>query len=110
MTPNLRRGLPHLILLLATTLIGGCERESQAEQAVRAKMLDPDATQFRNVGPCSADKAVTYGEANGKNLMGAYTGFKPFFYGDYHAVLVGDYDFTPMMERCFGKEAVASAD
>ena len=71
-------------------------------------MLDPDATQFRDVRQCSGDRTVSNGEVNGKNSYGAYTGFKPFYYADGVVAYAGDSAFTAMMGRCYSdlKDAV----
>ena len=73
-------------------------------------MLDPDATQFRDVEVCSADKSVTRGEVNGKNSFGAYTGFKSFYYADGRVALISDDDAMSLMNRCFGKSAAESVE
>lgn len=78
-----------------------CACEGEAEKAVRRGMLDPDATQFRDVRQCTGDRAVWRGEANGKNSFGAYTGFKPFFFADGIVAYAGDGAFTAMMDRCY---------
>lgn len=72
-----------------------------AKDAVRRTMLDPDAAQFRDVERCSGDRKVVRGEVNGKNSFGAYTGFKSFFYADYHVANLEDPDFTEIMNRCY---------
>lgn len=90
-----------VIVLLAAGLLTGCG-PSEAEKAVRERMLDPEATQFKDVKPCPADKEMTVGNFNGKNLMGAFTGFKPFFYKKYQTVLLGDPGFEQMLKDCYG--------
>lgn len=50
--------------------------------SVREDMLDPDAAKFRNVKLLELieDDSIKYvcGEVNGKNLFGAYVGYKSF--------------------------------
>lgn len=64
-------------------------------------MRDPDATQFQDVTKCSGDPSVWKGSANGKNAMGAYIGFAPFFYARGTVAFAGDIDFKPLMDRCY---------
>lgn len=85
--------------IMSFVLLGACEGE--AEKAVRSKMLDPEAAQFRDVGRCTGDRDVWRGEVNGKNGFGAYTGFKPFFYSDYSVAFLEDSGFIAMMDRCY---------
>jgi len=79
-------------------------------------MLDPDAAQFRDVRRCTGDRDVWRGEVNGKNRLGAFVGFKPFFYSGYRVAFSEDYDFSSMMDRCYSdlkgvkSGATASAD
>ena len=78
---------------------------SEAEDAVRRLMKDPDSTQFRDVVRCSADATVSAGEFNAKNLYGAYVGFESFYYApDTGVVLLSDDGFSLMMNRCYGHD------
>jgi hypothetical protein len=58
----------------------------EAEAVVRTNALDPDAVQFRNervslnAPEGKGVRKVVCGEYNGKNVYGAYTGFKPYRY------------------------------
>ncbi len=61
------------------------ERAAQAVELVRASMSDPAGAQFRNVRGYGTK---TCGEVNGKNLFGAYVGFKPFIADPASAVPV----------------------
>lgn len=88
-------------ILVFLQLLCACGGEGEAEMAVRQQMLDPDATQFRDVRQCSGDRTVSSGEANGKNSFGAYTGFKPFFYSAGVVAYADDYNFAAMMARCY---------
>ena len=87
-----------LILLLSLLL---CACEGEAEQAVRRSMIDPDATQFRDVKRCRGDAAVWQGEANGKNRLGAFVGFKAFYYANGQVAFAEDPAFVGLMNRCF---------
>lgn len=89
-------------ILVAATL-SACG-SAEAENAVRRQMMDPDATQFRNVEPCVADRTIWHGEFNSKNGFGAYTGFQPFFY-ENGQVITANGDFEPVLHRCYGKLA-----
>ena len=98
-----------LALMLPLILLAGCG-ESEAEQAVRRNMLDPDAAQFRDVSQCSHDSGVWRGDVNGKNTFGAYIGFKLFFYSNGIVTNVGDDEFMAMLGRCYGKSASNHSD
>jgi len=87
-----------------------CACEGEAEKAVRSKMLDPDAAQFRGVERCNGDREVWRGEVNGKNRLGAFVGFKPFFYSNYGVAFVEDYDFSSLMDRCYSNLKGAKSD
>jgi len=52
----------------------------QTEKEVRQLFKDPSSVKFKGVayGKSEATGAVIYGEVNGKNSFGAYTGFKRF--------------------------------
>ncbi|MDR6708131.1 hypothetical protein J2X73_002502 [Novosphingobium sp. 1748] len=88
-----------MVLIIASS---GCkpQRISEAENAVRFAMKDPDSTQFRDVQICVADKSIVRGDYNSKNEMGGYVGFKPFFY-DGQFISLEDEKFTPVMNKCY---------
>jgi len=76
---------PILIATLAVTLgLTACQyipgtdayQEAKAREAVARTLIDPDSARFRNVE--SRDGTVC-GEVNGKNRMGAYTGYVRFY-------------------------------
>lgn len=94
-------GVRFAALLGVLLTLTGCG-DSPAEQAVRSDMLDPDAAQFRGVSKCTGDPAVWHGEVNGKNRLGAYTGFKTFFYAEYSVAYAEDSSFLALMNRCYG--------
>jgi hypothetical protein len=87
-----------------------CACEGEAEKAVRSKMLDPEAAQFRDVERCTGDRDVWRGEVNGKNRLGAFVGFKPFFYSGYRVAFLEDYDFSGLMDRCYSDLKGAKGD
>lgn len=71
----------------------------QLRDAVTRDMHDPASAQFRNeryTGPWLASEGMYCGEVNARNLLGAYTGFKPFsvFYGKAHIGSDGLCDLT----------------
>lgn len=91
------------VLLLLCCFLFGCDAgiNREAKDAVRQGMLDPDATQFRDVETCSGDSKVIRGEVNGKNSFGAYVGFKSFYYSEYRVAYAGDAEFMTLMDRCY---------
>jgi len=62
----------------------------ETQQAVRAKMRDPQSVRFRNVVFHRGVGGVPMvcGEVNGRNGFGAYSGFQPF--------IASDADFGPI--------------
>lgn len=58
----------------------------RALDAVASQLVDPNSAQFRNV---KGQRGNICGEVNGKNRMGGYVGFKPFY------VQYGRVDFGP---------------
>lgn len=93
--------------LTATTIaalaLAGCDGTGKAKEAVKQSLIDPSSAQFREVEKCHGDQAVWSGEVNAKNQMGAYVGFKPFFYDGTSVALPGDGDdsFMKLMDRCY---------
>lgn len=71
--------------------------ERQAQDLVRHDMMDPDAAQFRDVKVIS-DGHCVIGEVNGKNRMGAYTGFRPFIV-DLRSSKIAVVPDEPLSER-----------
>jgi len=90
-------------------MLAGCSDKllQEAQDAVAAKSLDPASVQFKDVARCSQPNMVS-GEMNAKNLYGAYTGFKMFYYdSSSHEVAIntGEDDSLPrLMRHCFGNE------
>lgn len=100
------RNVGILVLLLALTACG----TSEAEEAVKRSMLEPAATQFRDVKTCDADQNLIVGDFNAKNRVGGYEGFKPFYYTEHRAIFAEDGDFAKMTDRCYGKVTVDPTD
>lgn len=88
-------------------LLGGCELNGEAKDAVRSTMLDPEATQFQDVKRCPGDTDIIYGQANGKNGYGAYSGFRHFFYKNRSVAFSDDSEFTALSSNCFGRQSAA---
>lgn len=99
-------------IALSLLFVSGCDGRADAavKAAIRDKMLDPDAAQFRAVEACPADKAMWKGEVNGKNAYGAYTGFRPFFFAASVAQYPGDASYRSYAVRCFGQQFVDKMD
>jgi len=72
-----------------------------AEAAVRGLLYDPSSAQFRDVERCPRNRDVLRGEFNGKNLMGGYEGFKPFYYDGVSAITLGDGRFSGFTQICY---------
>lgn len=94
-----------LVVGLTVTACGAFDTFKDAKEAVSRGLLDPGATQFRNLEVCSEDRNVISGEFNAKNAYGAYVGFKSFYYADNAVALVEDPAFGPLVKRCYGKYA-----
>ncbi|WP_170929967.1 MULTISPECIES: SPOR domain-containing protein [unclassified Pseudomonas] len=69
------RGLLVVSLALVVAGCGGGDIE-RARTAVAQRLKDPDSAKFRNERPAPAGGIC--GEVNGKNALGAYSGFSPF--------------------------------
>lgn len=95
------------LLALMVASCGPSPKEA-VEKAVSERLIDPTSPLFRGVMQCSADNRVWSGEVNGKNRLGAYVGYEPFFYApDDFALGYDDYRIMPLMKRCYGS-AMAS--
>jgi len=87
-------------LAAASTALASCG--SPAEDIVRQQLIDPDSAQFREIVTCPADHSITRGQVNGKNRMGAYTGFETFFVEGEQVYFAADPQFMAMTDRCYG--------
>lgn len=81
-------------------LVTGCS--NAAEEAVRGELIDPDSAQFREVKACPGDSKISTGEVNGKNRMGAYTGFEPFFVESGRVYFAATDGVMQVIDRCYG--------
>lgn len=93
-------------VVIALAVLSGCS--NVAEDAVRARLIDPDAAKFEDVRPCPARKAMHSGLVNGKNRNGAYAGAMPFFVDGGLVTFVDDYTFHDLIDRCFGNEGAGA--
>ena len=92
------------VAVLASLLVAACFGDSyleEAQGAVANRMRDPSSVQFRNVERCRGEPALVKGEYNAKNGFGSYTGFSSFYYVAGSVVLLEDYQFSEMIDRCF---------
>lgn len=95
------------ILIVLSTNLGGCS--SEVEDAVRHELIDAGSAQFRDVERCAGDTKISRGQVNGKNRMGAYTGFEPFFYDGASVTFASSPGFERMMNRCYADLAKETA-
>jgi len=78
--------LRHLLLFAAGALLASCDSGAEYQKAVARDFLDPASAQFRdtrvvNLFSDNGSRVRVYcGEVNAKNRLGAYTGFRRFFY------------------------------
>lgn len=59
-------------------VVPGAVRTHKAKGIIAEQLIDPSSAQFRRM-TASADGGVVCGEVNGKNRLGAYTGFTRFW-------------------------------
>ena len=107
----MRQGVLWTSSLVLVSFLAGCA-QSEAEEAVRRQMKDPDATEFREVTSCAADRQLYKGEYNAKNSFGAYTGFKPFYWSAATGpvFLEDSSQFSGLTDQCFGQIAASPND
>lgn len=91
-----------IIAVTAALALAGCDGTMKVKNAVKATLIDPSSAQFRKVEKCTEDPTVWRGDVNGKNGMGAYVGFRPFFSDGTTAAKAGDDGFSKLLDRCFG--------
>lgn len=78
----MRALLAAVLALAASDALGATQPDTRALQAaVAAELRDPGAAQFRGVRVVATTPAGVNvcGEVNGRNAMGGYAGFQPFF-------------------------------
>lgn len=70
-----------LILLASCDMVPGTDAHLQrrAKDAAKEMLIDPDSAQFRKVA-AAKDGSGICGEINGRNRMGAYSGFTRFIF------------------------------
>lgn len=90
------------LLVVAGVTLGGCQ--SKVEEAVKNELIDGASAKFEDVKQCSGDKSIYAGQVNAKNRMGAYVGFKPFFYDGSVVSFAENDKFLELMNRCYSKE------
>lgn len=95
-------------VVCASVMLGSCG--NPAEDAVRAELIDGESARFRDVARCSGDSEIWRGDVNGKNRMGAYTGFEPFFYDGIAVAFLSSDNFSDMMGRCYSNLDAMAAD
>lgn len=78
---------PYLSVLVCGLLLGGCDSSSknekfftEAKEAVKATLKDPDSAQFMKMRRVSALVPGACGEVNSKNSFGGYVGYEPFIF------------------------------
>lgn len=88
MSPALPKSLVALAFAVA---LSGCENPliKEAKKSVSDSLNDPYSAKFTDVKLCDKPNAVE-GYVNAKNLFGAYTGAKHFFYAGYSHEVLGE--------------------
>lgn len=109
------------VLIAMLPLVAACslvDPYSEAKEAVRRLLKDPDSANFRDVRRCAKPGAI-WGEVNSKNSYGAYAGFSSFIYADGVAAILADspssYDldrWNELTRKCYSEEVLnqSSAD
>lgn len=98
--------------LLPILLLAGCNAAfSEAQEAVKRQLTDPESAQFRDMRRCPQGNGVT-GEVNSRNRMGGYVGFVPFHYADGRVAISGeggDIELLELLSRqCYGQSAATN--
>ena len=91
-----------------TLAVTGCT--SAVEEDVREQLIDPSSAEFKDVRMCDGDDTISVGQVNGKNRMGAYTGFEPFFHQYGIVYFASDPRFSEKMDRCYSDLGDIEAD
>ena len=75
----MKRIINTLLCASAVLNLAGCEdaKIKEAQDVIRARLGDPEATKFRNLVKSAEDDAVC-GEFSAKNAMGGYSGYQVF--------------------------------
>lgn len=64
-----------LLPIFVVSLLAACGQSSTAKDKVRVLLSDPSSATFIDI---ESNEVATCGSVNGKNLMGAYVGYRPF--------------------------------
>lgn len=91
-----------------TLVVAGCT--SAVEEDVREQLIDPNSAEFKDVRTCDGDDTISVGQVNGKNRMGAYTGFEPFFHQYGIVYFASDPRFSEKMDQCYSDLGDIEAD
>lgn len=96
------------IPILSALSVTGCDAlgvgdRAQIKEQIRQSFVDPSSVRFGDFSRCPADEDMWRGDVEAKNLMGVYTGEKPFFYKESILTTVGDRRFIKVMNECYGK-------
>lgn len=80
----------------------------KGQEAIKARLKDPDSAEFRNVGFYSGGPApVACGEVNAKNGFGGYTGYERFIAsGSKLAILASDMRSSAEMQKAWEQMCV----
>lgn len=100
----MKRQLITASVVASAMFVTACDLPSEkVRRAVKESLFDPSSAQFKDVEVCLGDREIWRGEVNGKNRMGAYVGFTPFFYDGISVVTASDEsgDFMKQMDRCY---------
>lgn len=95
--------------VLAALALSGCQwipgtdasKIAQAENDIRAGAIDPASVDFRGVW-LNPNNQVVCGEFNGKNRMGGFDGFAPFYHIE-GATFIGDQNASPKEQLLFAE-------
>jgi hypothetical protein len=102
-----------LFLSVLLLLLTGCDSAiSEAQEAVKRQLIDPESARFRDVVRCSHGNGV-HGQVNSRNRMGGYVGFQPFYYANGQAAILssdGDLDlFGRLSSECHGSPPLGNS-
>lgn len=72
-----------------------------AQDAVRARLKDPQSAEFVNVEPCPANPAMMQGQFNSKNSFGGMVGFTQFYTFSGRALFPSDVQDIELENKLF---------
>jgi len=79
---------------------------SEAREAVRKKLKDPDSAKFDDLQVCPGNIQMVTGHVNAKNAFGAYTGSVSFFAAHSVAVFYANALFDDFARDCYAKDPI----